>query len=253
MITLQDFCYEDLFKDLNLFIVKNKITVISGANNCGKTLLIRILNREIVTSNTVLINQAEMNQYTIEEYSKLVQCIIPLEITYEQPTLEEEMFYYNDNKEEIEKTIKGLKLKRSIHKKIKDLTTKEIVLSQIAIALIKKSSIILLDNIRMYLTEKETKEVIEFLKKQQNEREITVVITTIHLEESLLADYLYIIGNKSVALEGQPIEVLQNDNKINKLGLSLPFMIDLSVKLKDYDLIKEVEIDKNRMIEKLWK
>ena len=105
----------------------------------------------------------------------------------------------------------------------------------------------------MYLTEKETKEVIEFLKKQQNEREITVVITTIHLEESLLADYLYIIGNKSVALEGQPIEVLQNDNKINKLGLSLPFMIDLSVKLKDYDLIKEVEIDKNRMIEKLWK
>ena len=147
MITLQDFCYEDLFKDLNLFIVKNKITVISGANNCGKTLLIRILNREIVTSNTVLIDQAEMNQYTIEEYSKLVQCIIPLEITYEQPTLEEEMFYYNDNKEEIEKTIKGLKLKRSIHKKIKDLTTKEIVLSQIAIALIKKSSIILLDNI----------------------------------------------------------------------------------------------------------
>lgn len=253
MITLQDFCYEDLFKDLNLFIVKNKITVISGANNCGKTLLIRILNREIVTSNTVLIDQAEMNQYTIEEYSKLVQCIIPLEITYEQPTLEEEMFYYNDNKEEIEKTIKGLKLKRSIHKKIKDLTTKEIVLSQIAIALIKKSSIILLDNIRMYLTEKETKEVIEFLKKQQKEREITVVITTIHLEESLLADYLYIIGNKSVALEGQPIEVLQNDNKINKLGLSLPFMIDLSVKLKDYDLIKEVEIDKNRMIEKLWK
>lgn len=253
MIALQDFCYEDLFKDLNLFIVKNKITVISGANNCGKTLLIRILNREIVTSNTVLIDQAEMNQYTIEEYSKLVQCIIPLEITYEQPTLEEEMFYYNDNKEEIEKTIKGLKLKRSIHKKIKDLTTKEIVLSQIAIALIKKSSIILLDNIRMYLTEKETKEVIEFLKKQQNEREITVVITTIHLEESLLADYLYIIGNKSVALEGQPIEVLQNDNKINKLGLSLPFMIDLSVKLKDYDLIKEVEIDKNRMIEKLWK
>lgn len=253
MIALQDFCYEDLFKDLNLFIVKNKITVISGANNCGKTLLIRILNREIVTSNTVLIDQAEMNQYTIEEYSKLVQCIIPLEITYEQPTLEEEMFYYNDNKEEIEKTIKGLKLKRSIHKKIKDLTTKEIVLSQIAIALIKKSSIILLDNIRMYLTEKETKEVIEFLKKQQKEREITVVITTIHLEESLLADYLYIIGNKSVALEGQPIEVLQNDNKINKLGLSLPFMIDLSVKLKDYDLIKEVEIDKNRMIEKLWK
>ena len=253
MITLQDFCYEDLFEDLNLFIAKNKITVVSGANNCGKTLLLRILNREIVTSNVVLIDNREMNQYTIDEYSKLVQCIIPLEITYEEPTIEEEMLYYNDNKEEIEKIIKGLKLKRSVHKKIKALTTKEIVLSQIAIALIKKAPIILLDNLRMYLTEKEVKEIIEYLKKIQKEREITIIITTIHLEESLLADYLYIIGNKRIALEGKPLEILENDNKINKLGLSLPFMIDLSVKLKDYGLIKEIELNKNRMVENLWK
>ena len=99
----------------------------------------------------------------------------------------------------------------------------------------------------------EVKEVIEFLKKVQTKQELTIVIATIHLEESLLADYLYIIGNKNIALEGKPLEVLQNDNKINKLGLSLPFMIDLSVKLKDYGLIKEIELNKNRMVENLWK
>ena len=253
MITLKDFCYEDLFYNLNLSIAKNKLTVISGANNSGKTLLIRILNREIITSNSVLVNNIEMNKYKIEEYSKLVNCIIPLEITYEETTIEEELLYYNDNKEEVDRIIKGLKIKKMIHKKIKDLSPKEIILSQIAIALVKKPKIILLDNIRMYLTEKEVKEVIEFLKKVQTKQELTIVIATIHLEESLLADYLYIIGNKNIALEGKPLEVLQNDNKINKLGLSLPFMIDLSVKLKDYGLIKEIELNKNRMVENLWK
>ena len=84
MITLTNFCYEDLFNNLNLSILKNKLTIISGANNCGKTTLIRILNREIITSNVVSVNNKEMNKYRIEDYSSLVQCVIPLEITYEE-------------------------------------------------------------------------------------------------------------------------------------------------------------------------
>ena len=253
MITLTNFCYEDLFNNLNLSILKNKLTIISGANNCGKTTLIRILNREIITSNVVSVNNKEMNKYRIEDYSSLVQCVIPLEITYEETTIGGEMLYYNNNQEEIDAIVKSLKLKRSLHKSVSTLTTREIVLSQIALALIRKPKILLLDNLRMYLTKKETKEVIEFLKSIQQSNEITIIITTIHLEESLLADYLYIIGDKKIALSGEPTTVLANDNKINKLGLSLPFMMDLSVKLKDYDLIKEIELDKDRMVESLWK
>ncbi len=253
IITLKNFCYENLYKNLTLSILKNKITVISGANDCGKTLLIRILNREIITSNIIIIDNKEINKYRIEDYSKLVQSVIPLEITYEESTIEEELLYYNKNKEELDNIIKGLKIKKIIHKKTNNLTAKEIILSQIAITLAKKPKILLIDNLRMYLTEKETKEILEFLKEFQKNQELTIVITTIHLEESLVADYLYIIGNKSIALEGKPIDVLQNDNKINKLGLNLPFMIDLSVKLRDYGLIKEIELNKNRMVENLWK
>ena len=64
---------------------------------------------------------------------------------------------------------------------------------------------------------------------------------------------MYILDEGKVALEGIPLEVLEKDNIINKIGLNIPFMIDLSVKLRDYDLIEDIELDKNRMIEKLWK
>ena len=47
--------------------------------------------------------------------------------------------------------------------------------------------------------------------------------------------------------------MLLNDNIINKLGLELPFMFDLSIKLNDYELLDEIVLDMDRMIDKLWK
>ena len=48
-------------------------------------------------------------------------------------------------------------------------------------------------------------------------------------------------------------DILKEDNIINKIGLKIPFMIDLSVKLQDYDLISEMTLDMNGMVNKLWK
>ena len=59
--------------------------------------------------------------------------------------------------------------------------------------------------------------------------------------------------NGEKILEGEPLDVLQNDNILNRIGLEVPFMIDLSVKLRDYDVVKDIELDKNRMVDILWK
>lgn len=77
-------------------------------------------------------------------------------------------------------------------------------------------------------------------------------MTTNDLNDTLVSDYIYIISNSTLVLEGNPMEVLQKDNSLNKLGLSIPFMIDLSVKLRDYDVVKEIELDQDRMVDKLW-
>jgi hypothetical protein len=78
-------------------------------------------------------------------------------------------------------------------------------------------------------------------------------MVTNNLEEVLLTDYIYVISDSNILIEGIPIDVIQKDNIMNKAGLNLPFMVDLSVKLRDYDLVKEIEQDKERMVELLWK
>ena len=101
-----------------------------------------------------------------------------------------------------------------------------------------------------YLNKNDVIEIINMLKTIKN---LTIVYTTDNLEETVNSDYLYILSSGEIILEGAPLKVLEKDNILNKLGLDLPFMIDLSVKLKDYDLIDSIEQDMDRMVDILWK
>ena len=140
-----------------------------------------------------------------------------------------------------------------INKNYNSLSDQDKIIYQIATSLVKKPLILLLDSIGLYFTNKQLIELYNFFRKYINNYGLTVISTTINLEESLLSDYLFIINNGSVTLEGEPLEVMKKDNVLNKLGLTIPFMVDLSVKLCDYDLIDEIILDKERMVEKLWK
>lgn len=245
IIEINNFSDDKLFENLTINIEKNKITTISGANSCGKTTLMRILNREIITENNIFLNNKSINDYTIFEYTNLIQTVIPTEIVFEENTLEKEIKNIN--------LVKGLRIKSILNKNIKDLTIKEKVLAQLAIALDKIPQILLLDNIFIYFNDKEREELFTFLKNYQKKNNLTIVLTTIDLRDSLYTDYLYIIGNKKIILEGKPLEVLEKDNILNKVGLNIPFMADLSVKLKDYDLLDSIILDKDRMVNILWK
>lgn len=245
-IMLYNFFDDYLFENLNILVPKDNFITISGPNNCGKTTLLRILNREIITENKIIIENRGINNYKIEEYSKLVSCVIPLEIILEEETVEEELLKIDKS---IDKIVKGLKLTKIITKNTNTLNDKEIVLVQIAKALLNKPEILLLDDISLYFDKKEKKDIFSFLRKQK----ITIVYATTSLEDTLYSDYLYIIADKKVALEGNPLYILQKDNIINKIGLKLPFMVDLSVKLTDYELIDRQILDPKEMVDELWK
>ena len=251
IIKINNFKYQNLFENLNILIKEHSFTAITGPNNCGKTTLIRILNRTIITDNNIIIKNCDINDYLIEEYSKLVQCVIPLEIIFHEYSVQDELLNYA-NQEEVDKITSELKLKNLLKKNEKQLSTKEIVLIQIIIALLKKPKILLLDNLKEYLKE-DTMKVISFIKNYQKDKNLTIVIATIQLEEVIGSDYVYIIKNGKVELEGKPNIIFEKDNIINKIGLNLPFCIDLSVKLKDYNLLNEIKFDNIGIINDIWK
>ena len=119
--------------------------------------------------------------------------------------------------------------------------------------IISKPKILLIDDLSPIFNKQDLLEITNILKDINKSHEITIIMITSILECNLQSDYTYIISNKQITLEGIPSEVLEKDNIINKAGLELPFMMDLSVKLKDYDLIKDIELDMEKMVNNLWK
>ena len=260
IIEINDLNYLNVFSDFSTSFEKNKLTTISGPNNCGKTLLLKILSKKIKTDSDIEINNININDYKITEYNRLVKSVIPLEEDFINDTVEEELQFIVDrlflNKEEknnrIKSVIKNLYLSGIRKKEIKELNDKEFILLQLATSIITVPKILLVDDLSPYLTTEEVKKIVIYLKSIINKYDITVIINSLRLEDVIETDKIVIINNSKVILEGNPIDILQKDNILNKAGIKVPFMIDLSVKLKDYNLIDEVELDMNRMTNKLW-
>ena len=252
--------YKNIFKNFSIGIEQNKFISISGPNNCGKTTLLRILDRQIECLNTITINNVKIEDYKITDISTLIKTIIPKEIIFINNTVEEELNFYleqtnlpkEERQKKYKKIIKEFKLTKILSKELKCLTDKEIIKLQLAISISTIPKILLVDDIGIYFDKKEMQEIIDILKDYQKE-DLTIIMVTSNLEEALKTDYMYVISESNILIEGEPLEIIQKDNIMNKAGLNLPFMIDLSVKLRDYDLVKVIEQDQERMVELLWK
>ena len=49
------------------------------------------------------------------------------------------------------------------------------------------------------------------------------------------------------------MEVLKNEKLLKRIGLSLPFMVELSLLLKDYNLVDNIYLDNKTLKGILWK
>lgn len=252
ILNINNLQYNNLFHNITLSLEEEKIITISGSNNSGKTTLCRILGRSISGDFNINLLGKDINDYSLEKYNQLVQVVYPKEYHFLQKTPEEEIDRIHTRREKKDWMKLELKEKKILDKNISKCQESDRIWLQIMIAVLKSEKIIIIDNVDYYFSYEEQKKLYHFLKKCVEQFKCSFIMTTTSLDRSLDTDLLYIIQAGEFVLHGEPITVLQRDNIINKAGLEVPFMIDLSVKLRDYELIKEIELDKERLIDALW-
>ena len=98
------------------------------------------------------------------------------------------------------------------------------------------------------LKKEEKKEIINLLAKQN----INIVNVTCDVEESLLSDYIIVYDEDKKVLEGNMESVLRNEKVLKKLGFGVPFVVDLSIQLNYYDVLKKVYFDLDELVGVLW-
>lgn len=247
------------FNNFSITFEKNKLSIISGPNNCGKTTLIRTLDSQITTKNQIFLGTVGLEHYQVTDLALKIKTIIPNEYSFDTSTVEQEIVttlikrFHSVKRSIVKEIIKKGKLTKYQKSNPNTLSYFQKLKLYLCICLIQKPEVLLLDDVFVKLTESEKQELMSLIIDYRSENEISIIMTVSNLEDSLSGDYLYIIKDSKVVLKGKPIDVLEKDNVINKIGLELPFMIDLSVKLRDYELITNIETDMDRLVNILWK
>lgn len=253
--------FSSIFNSLSLSFEKGKFYAIAGGNNSGKSMLIHLLCYQIKVDNAIIINHTYIESYNNHQ---LFQIIGTNDIQPEKiigKTVKEELMrpleYLGWKKKEINQRINEVIFKTHqeslLNLPIVSLSLKEKNILLFLLAIIHHPKVVILDEPFLYLNQKEKQDFLLLLQQLKEQENVTIILTTKDLEDTLYVDELMILHQGKLVIEGVPLAVFKEDKILNRLGLSLPFLADLSLKLMFYDVLKHFILDMDGMVEQLWK
>lgn len=260
IIKMQDVTCKNILKDLNLEINRGSFTTIIGKNGSGKTTILKVLLGLIPFDGYINIDGYLLNDFFMKKIKRTFG-VASLNISdyLLGETLRDNLIFilenlgYNhreiDNK--INDLIKKFKLEESIDMDINNLSISDKSKFLIASALIHNPQIILLDNIISNLDAANKTLVIKVLKEYQKKDNLTIILVTNDLEDTLLSDKIVLLNKGEIVLEGKK-EELYNDDKLEKMGFKLPFIVKLCHHLILYNILDKVCFNDKEVIDKLW-
>ncbi|MCI9280852.1 MAG: hypothetical protein HFI49_01135 [Bacilli bacterium] len=131
----------------------------------------------------------------------------------------------------------------------KELTNTDEVKINILKSLCSDKEVIVFYDILNYIDNKMKGKLMKELIKQDK----IIINYTTEIEETLYLDYLIIVHENKVIMEGQTKEVLNEEKIIKKLGFNMPLITELSSGLKYYSVVNKKYYDIESLVEDLWK
>ncbi|MDD2181114.1 MAG: energy-coupling factor ABC transporter ATP-binding protein [Bacilli bacterium] len=259
---------KEILKDLNLEIKKNQINAIIGKSGSGKTTIIEMINALIIpTSGSILIDNC-----FIEKQSKIVNISVlrfNVGLIFEFP---EEQFFNSTVEKEIEFGLKTFNYKtdeisKRVSNALKMVGLNESYLSRnphtlsngekrkvaIASILVFNPKVIIFDEPTIGLDSNSKNNLMRLIKMLKNKYNKTIIIVTQDVDFlHKFTDYIFVLSDKKVILEGNKYQVFSETELLSKHGIGVPKTIEFSSKvfqIKDIkmgyrdeinDLIKDI-------------
>ena len=240
-----NFNYDEnvIFNNFNLNISEGKFVTILGKNGSGKTTLAKILGG--FYKKNILI-------YGKNDYQNIKVIFDDLDFDGIVMNILINSLKGLDKKEISDRVIEVSKLfgfDKLLNKDYDTLCLKDKKIVNLGIGILSKPKVLVLDNILEGLDKKNKNIILKKLKKLK----ITVINLSNDVNDALISDEVVIIGGGKVLLKGSKKRVLEDENFFETYDMELPFTVNLSNKLKFYELIDRVYFDDKKLVDDLWK
>lgn len=265
VITLNNvsFSYNDkqIFKNLNLNIRKGSYTSIIGPNGSGKSTLMKLIVGLYKAEGKISVSGIEMSQDTYKSIRSKVG------IVFENPdnqfvaeTVMDEIAFALENMQYDSKEIKArvrevgklLDIESLMEKEPHSLSGGQKELVSLASALVIKPDILILDEALDMIDNNRREDVLNILTNL-NKEGLTIVNITHNSEELLYGSDIIVLNEGEIKDQGNTKDLLRKEKLFKNNGLELPFVVDLSYKLKYYGLVDDIVLDMDELVNLIWK
>lgn len=166
--------------------------------------------------------------------------------------LESLAFTKDDINNLIESYAREYKLTELLERDPNSLGASDKVKMKIMETLIIKPNVLVLDNVLNELDYNDKILIFKILKEYKKNGGIIINFTN-DIEETLLSDQIIVIYDKMIVCSGKTLSVLNEEKLLKKIGLGLPFIIDLNRYFMDYGMIDKYYLDDSKLVGALWK
>jgi len=251
----------DKFDNFNIKFEDNRQYSIIGNLKSGNEVLFKILSTFIMTENVINFNNINLNHQNRFKYIRRIGIIREVNdnLFITDNVIDELSFSLekiNINEKEIAKRINfflkyfNLRIKT---KMINELNIYEKQLLLIIIGLINNPKVVLIEDIYSNLRLDDLTKLHKLLTYLTKEENITVIKFMNNFDYANKNDYIYLLDNYEIIKEGHKDDILSDTKFINDHDLRVPFMYDLSDKLKMYKLVDKVYLKMEDMVNDIWK
>lgn len=237
MITVKNLSFSypnnQIFNNISFDVSTCKWATIIGLSGCGKSTFIRLINNdfkydgEILFDGNIIIIDGNFNYENIL-VSKLIK--------------------KNYSKKIYNKIINEYDLKNIISKKVSDLNEQDKIKLLFCLKLSSKGDIVIIDNLLNKLNCHNKDIIVKILNKLK----INVINMTNNMEDTLLGENIIIMDKGKIMLNDKKENIFMKYDDIKKIGLDLPFIVDLSIKLKYYGLVNKIYFSMEELIGAIW-
>jgi len=231
-------------KDMGISFREGLFSVVLGRNGSGKSTVARLTNAILlpdVGSVTVggLDTADEASRWAIRRGVGMV---------FQDPdnqivgtTVEEDVAFGPENlgvppeeiRERVEAALAAVGMEGYAHNAPDRLSGGQKQRVAIAGVLAMRPSCIVLDEATSMLDPVGRGELLELLRRLNRDEGLTVIHITHHMAEAAMADRVYVLDGGRLAMEGSPREVFKKAETLRSIGLEVPPITELFMRLRD--------------------
>lgn len=248
-VIMEDLCFrysdqeEMVLRDINLKVKKGEFVVIIGRNGSGKSTLAKHINALLVPS----LGKVEVMGMDTRDPAKAWEIRQRVGMVFQNPDnqlvaaiVEEDVAFGPENQ-----GVPAAEIRRRVDEALREVGLYEYrthgphLLSggqkqRIAIAgvLAMRPDCIVLDEATAMLDPRGRQEFMEVVRRLNKNEGKTIIHITHYMEEAAGADRVLVLDQGRIVLEGTPREVFSKAGRLKELGLDVPALTELALKLR---------------------